>query len=107
MNEEMEAELTKTDSRPYNLSVSEDSSVDEAVPIDIRKERNTKSYKETMSQDIKNIDTYETRTKVNTTKWIPIYVAIDEAYIKESKILPDDFIKDCKNNSNEAQFISA
>ena len=33
----MEAELTKTDSRPDNLSVSEDASVDEAVPIDIRK----------------------------------------------------------------------
>ena len=66
MNEEMEAELTKTDSRPNNLAVSEDASVDKAVPIDIRKERNKKSYKETMSQDIKNIDTYETRTKVNT-----------------------------------------
>ena len=37
--------------------------VDEAVPIYIRKERNTKVYKETMSKDIKNIDTYETRTK--------------------------------------------
>ena len=37
MNEEMEDELIKTDSRPDNLAVSEDSSVDEAVPIDIRK----------------------------------------------------------------------
>ena len=63
MNEEMEAELTKTDSRPDNLEVSEDASVDEAVPIDIRKERNTKAYKEKMSKDINNIDTYETRTK--------------------------------------------
>ena len=34
MDEEMEAELTKTDSRPENLAVSEDSSVDEAFPID-------------------------------------------------------------------------
>ena len=38
VNEEMEAELIKTDSRPDNLTVSEDASVDEAVPIDIRKE---------------------------------------------------------------------
>ena len=30
-----------------------------------------------MSQDIKNIDTYETKTKVNTTKWRPIYEVID------------------------------
>ena len=40
----MEAELIKTDSRPDNLVVSEDASVDEDVPIDIRKERKTKSY---------------------------------------------------------------
>ena len=37
MNEEMKAELTKTYSRPDNLAVSEDASVDEAFPIDIRK----------------------------------------------------------------------
>ena len=58
MNEEMEAELMKMDSRPDNLAASEDESVDEAVPIDIRKERNTKAYKEKMSQDINNIDNY-------------------------------------------------
>ena len=37
-----------------------------------------------MSQDIENIDTYETITKVNKTQWRPIYEVIDEAYIKES-----------------------
>ena len=36
MNEEMEAEIMKTDSRPENLAVSQYESVDEAVPIDIR-----------------------------------------------------------------------
>ena len=55
-----------------------------------------------MSKDIDNIDTYETRTKVNTTKWRPIYEVIDEAYIKGSKIFSDDFIKECMYNSNEA-----
>ena len=39
-----------------------------------------------MSKYINNIDTYETRTKVNTTKWRPIYEVIDEAYIIDSKI---------------------
>ena len=58
-----------------------------------------------MSQYIKNIDTYETRTKVNTTKWTPIYEVIDEAYTKESNIFPDDFIRDCKNSSNESRDI--
>ena len=82
----MEAELIKTDSRPDNLAVSEDASVDEAVPINIRKERNTEAYKETTSKDIENIDTYENRTKVNTTKWRPIYEVIDEAYIKYYKL---------------------
>ena len=43
MNEEMEAELMKTDSRPHNLAVSEDESVYEAVPIYIRQERSTKA----------------------------------------------------------------
>ena len=38
---------------------------------------------------------------------MPIYEVIDEAYIEESKISPDDFIIECKNNSNEAQFILA
>ena len=73
----MEYELTEMDTIPDHLAVSEDESVDEAVPIDIRKERNTKAYKETMSQYISNIDTYETITKVNTTKWRPIYEVID------------------------------
>ena len=58
-----------------------------------------------MSKDIENIDTYETRKKVNTTKWRPIYEVIDEVYIKDSKLPPDDFIKECENNSNKAQFI--
>ena len=58
-----------------------------------------------MSNDIDNIDTYETRTKVITKEWRHIYEFIDEAYIKDSKTFPDDFIKECENNSNEAQFI--
>ena len=41
-----------------------------------------------MSQDIDNVDTYETITKVNTTKWIPLYAVIDQAYIEESKSPP-------------------
>ena len=46
-----------------------------------------------MSKDINNIGTYETRTKVNTKKWNPIYEVIDEAYIKDSNIFSYDFIK--------------
>ena len=90
-----------------HLADSENEGADEAVPIHIRKERKTKAYKETTSQDIENIDTFETRTKVNITQWRPIYEVIDEAYIKESNIFPDDFIREFKKNSNEPQFISS
>ena len=43
MNEGMESELNVMDSRPDNLVVSENASVDEAIPIYIRKERSTES----------------------------------------------------------------
>ena len=58
-----------------------------------------------MSKDINNIDTYETRTKVSTTKQRPIYEVIYEAYIKGSKIFSDDLIKEYMDNSNEARNI--
>ena len=45
-----------------------------------------KAYKETMSQDIENIVTYENRTKVNITQCRPIYEVIEETRIKESNI---------------------
>ena len=89
--------MNKMDLTPDHLEDSEDEGVDGAIPIHIRKERTTKSYKETMTQDIETIDTYENRTKVNITQRRPIYEVIDEAYIKESNILPDYFIKECKN----------
>ena len=59
-----------------------------------------------MSKDINNINTYETRTTVNTTKWRPIYEVIYEAYIKDSKIFSYDFIKECTDNSNKAHDIT-
>ena len=35
-----------------NLEVTEEANVDEAIPIDIKKERNTQAFKETMNIDI-------------------------------------------------------
>ena len=58
-----------------------------------------------MSKDIENIDTYETRTKVNTTKLRPIYEVIYEAYFIGSKLFSDDFIQECKDNSSKARDI--
>ena len=73
----MEYEQTEMDSRPDNLVVSEYASVDEATPIDIRKERRTEAYKETTSKDIDKISTFEKRNKVNTIKWRPIHEVMD------------------------------
>ena len=61
MNEEMEAELTEMDSRPEDLAVSEDSSVDEAIPIDLGKEQGTEAYKQTTRKDIDNIEQNQTK----------------------------------------------
>ena len=52
-----------------------------------------------------NINTFETGTKVKTTKWRPIYEVIDKDYFIGSKIFSDDSIKECKDNSNEARDI--
>ena len=60
-----------------------------------------------MGQDIENIDTYETRRKVNITQCRQIYEVIDEAYIIDYNIFPDDFIRECKNNSNKPQYLSS
>ena len=61
-------ELSEMKSKNYHLAVTEEANVDEAIPIDLRKERNKKSYKDTMSIDIGKINTFEKRNKVNTTK---------------------------------------
>ena len=55
--------------------------------------------------DIDKINTFENRNKVNTIKWRPIYEVIDVAYFIGSKIFSDDFMQECKYNSNEALFI--
>ena len=58
-----------------------------------------------MSIYIDKINTFETRNKVNTINWRPIFEVIYEAYFIDSKIFSDDFMKECKDNSNKARFI--
>ena len=58
-----------------------------------------------MSQDIETIDKHEKIIIVNITLWRPIYEVIDEAYIKDSNIFPDDFIRGCEKNSIKPQSI--
>ena len=89
----MESELIDTDSKNDNLAPTEEANFDEAIPIGLREERITQAYEDTMSIDIENIDTFETRNKVNTIKWRPIFEVIYEAYFIGSKHFSDDFIK--------------
>ena len=87
----MEAEM---DVKQGKKTYSEDANFDEATPIQIIKEITTEAYKETMNQDIETIDKYEDRRVVKKTQWRPIYEVIDEDYIKDSNIFPDDFIRE-------------
>ena len=56
-----------------------------------------------MNQDIETIDIYEYRRVIQKTKWRPIYEVIDEDYIKDPNIFPDDFIRECKKIPNDPQ----
>ena len=58
-----------------------------------------------MDIDIDKINTFEKRNKVNTIKWRPIYEFLDESYFMDSKIFSDAFMQQCKDNTNDAQFI--
>ena len=59
-----------------------------------------------MDIDIYKINTYELRNKVNTIKQRPVYEVIYEYYFIEYKIFSDDFMQQCQNNANGAQFIA-
>ena len=105
-NEDMEVEMKEMDVKQGKKAYSEDANVDEAIPIQIRKERTTEAYKETMNQDIKTIYKNDNRTVVQKTKWRPIYEVINEYYIKSSDIFPDEFIRKCKKSKRTTIHIS-
>ena len=66
---------------------------------------NNKSQKHTKRQQKKILITLKLmklEQQLIQQKWRPIYEVIYEAYTKYSKIFSDDFIKECKDNSNEA-----
>ena len=52
----MEAETNQMDVTPGKKADSKDENVDKSIPIQVRKERTTKAYKETMNQDIETIE---------------------------------------------------
>ena len=58
-----------------------------------------------MKIDIENINIFEKRNKVYTTQWRTIYKVIETDFQKKIDIFPDDFIKLCKDNANQDQFL--
>ena len=52
----METEIKEMDEKLGKNALSEDDNFDEAIPIQIIKERTTESYKEKMNEDIETID---------------------------------------------------
>ena len=73
--------------------MAEEANVDKAVTaeakasndieIDIKEEQKTQAYKETMKNDIGNINKFEKRKKVYTTQWRTIYEVIEPEFLKE------------------------
>ena len=89
----MKAELTEAseiNSKIENLALTEETDVDEAIPIYLKKEQKIQAYNKTMEIDIENINTFEKRNKMHTTQWKTIYEVIEEDYLKESDIFPDE-----------------
>ena len=84
-----------------------DVNFDEAIPMQIRKERTTEAYKDNMDQDIKFVEKNENSKQIfQKTKLRTIYEVIDIDYIQNSNIFPTAFITKCKLYPNEPQFIS-
>ena len=89
--------------KPYK----DDVNFDEAIPMQIIKERTTEAYKDNMNQDIETVEKNENSKQIfQKTKWRTIYEVIDTDYIQNSNIFPTSFITKCKLYPNESQFIS-
>ena len=77
----METEMKEIDDKLGKNASSEDDNFDEAIPIQIRKQRTTEAYKEKMNEDIETIDKNDNSKQiVQKTKQRPIYEVIDEDY---------------------------
>ena len=91
-------ELSEVDSKTNYLAVTEEANIDEAVPIYLEKNETHKHIIYTMDIDIDKVNTFEKRNKVSKIKWRPRLSHI-------FKNFSDDFMQQCKDNANVAQFI--
>ena len=93
MIEDLESDLTGSPidaSNADDVALDEVENSDEAITVesksinemkpDIKEEKNTKSYKETMNIDIENMNTIEKIHKVYTKRWRTIYEFIQQVF---------------------------
>ena len=103
----MEAEMKAMNEKLVENPFKDDDIFDEAIPIQIRKERTTEAYKDNMNEDVETIEKIRIVNKYfKPKKWRTIYEVIDKYYNENSNIFPDAFIKKCILCPNEPQFIS-
>ena len=94
----METEMKEMDDKLGKTDFLDDDNFDEAIPIQIRKERTIEAYKEKTNEDIETIDKNQNiKQIVQKNKWRPIYEVIDEDYIKNYHIFPDDLSQNVNN----------
>ena len=92
----METEMKEINEKLVENPFKDDANFDEAIPIQIRKERTTEAYKDNMNEDIETVEKNEKSKQIfQKTKWRTIYEVIDKDYIENSNIFPDAFIKQC------------
>ena len=69
----METEMKEMDDKLGKNAFLDDDNFDEAITIQIRKERTTEAYKEKMNEDIEIIDKNDnSKQMVQKTKWRPM-----------------------------------
>ena len=96
--------MKEMDDKLGKNALLDDDNFDEAIPIQIRKDRTTEVYKDNMNEEIETIDKNDNSKQiVQRTKSRPIYEVIDEDYIKNSNLFLDAFITKCKQCPNEPQ----
>ena len=90
----MEIKMKEMNDKLGENPFKDDDNFDEAIPIQIRKERTTEEYKDNMNKDIETIEKNENIKQIfQKTKWRKIYEVIDKDYTENSNIFPDAFIK--------------
>ena len=79
----METEIKEMNEKLVENPFKDDDNFDEAIPIQIRKERTTEAYKENTKEDTETIDKNENSKQIfQKTKWRTIYEVIDKDYIE-------------------------